>query len=43
VILSIVGSLVLVGVIVYILRRRWSPPAEAEVEEETPAAERTAD
>jgi membrane protein DedA with SNARE-associated domain len=41
VILSIVGSLVLVGVIVYIVRRRWSPPAE--VEEETPAAERTAD
>jgi membrane protein YqaA with SNARE-associated domain len=41
VILSIAGSLVLVGVIVYIVRRRWSPPAE--VEEETPAAERTAD
>jgi hypothetical protein len=41
VILSIVGSLVLVGVIVYIVRRRWSPPAE--VEDETPAAERTAD
>ena len=41
VILSIVGLLVLVGVIVYIVRRRWSPPAQ--VEEETPAAERTAD
>jgi membrane protein YqaA with SNARE-associated domain len=41
VILSIAGSLVLDGVIVYIVRRRWSPPAE--VEDETPAAERTAD
>ena len=43
VILSIAGSLVLVGVIIYVLRRRWSPLAEAELEEETPAAERTAD
>jgi membrane protein YqaA with SNARE-associated domain len=42
VILSIVGSLVLIGVIIYIVRRRWSP-AEAEIEEEPPAAERTAD
>ena len=43
VILSIVGAVVLVGVIIYIARRRWSPPAEVELEEETPAAERTAD
>ena len=43
VILSIAGLLVLVGVLVYIVRSRWSPPAEAEVEEETPAAERNAD
>jgi membrane protein YqaA with SNARE-associated domain len=43
VILSIAGSLVLVGVLIYIVRGRWSPPAQAEVEEETPAPERTAD
>jgi membrane protein YqaA with SNARE-associated domain len=43
VILSIAGLLVLVGVLVYIVRSRWSPPAEAEDEEETPAAERNAD
>jgi membrane protein YqaA with SNARE-associated domain len=43
VILSIVGAVVVVGVIIYLVRRRWSPPAEAEVEDETPAAERTAD
>jgi len=43
VILSIVGSVVLIGLIIYIVRRRWVPPAEAEVEEEPPAAERTAD
>jgi membrane protein YqaA with SNARE-associated domain len=43
VILSIAGSLVLIGVIVYIVRRRWSPPAQAEVEEGTPVGERTAD
>jgi membrane protein YqaA with SNARE-associated domain len=43
VILSIVGAVVLIGVIVYIIRRRRSEPAEAELEEETPAAERTAD
>jgi membrane protein YqaA with SNARE-associated domain len=41
VILSIVGALVLVGVIIYLARRRWWPPAE--VEEEPTAAERTAD
>src|SRR6185503_16785338 len=43
VIVSIVGALVVVGVIIYLVRRRWSPPEEAEVEDETPAAERTAD
>jgi len=43
VILSIVGAVVVVGVIIYLVRRRWSPPAEAEVGDETPAAERTAD
>ncbi len=43
VILSIVGAVVVVGVIIYLVRRRWSPPVEAEVEDETPAAERTAD
>jgi membrane protein YqaA with SNARE-associated domain len=43
VILSIAGALVVVGVIIYFGRRRWSPPEEAEVEDETPAAERTAD
>ena len=43
VILSIVGAAVLIGVIVYIIKRRWSVPPEAEVEEDTPAAERTAD
>ena len=43
VILSIVGAVVLIGVIVYIIRRRRSVPTVAELEEETPAAERTAD
>jgi membrane protein YqaA with SNARE-associated domain len=43
VILSIVGAVVLIGLIIYIIRRRRSVPAEAEVEEEPPAAERTAD
>lgn len=43
VILSIVGAVILIGVIIYILRRRWSSPAEVEVEDDTPAAERTAD
>ena len=43
VILSIVGAVVLIGVIVYIIRRRRSVPTEAELDAETPAAERTAD
>jgi membrane protein YqaA with SNARE-associated domain len=44
VILSIVGSLVLIGLIVYIVRRRRSiNQIEEDLEEEAPAAERTAD
>ena len=43
VILSIVGAVVLIGVIIFIIRRRRSGPVETELEEETPAAERTAD
>jgi membrane protein YqaA with SNARE-associated domain len=43
VILSLVGALVLIGVIIYVISRRIGVPAKAEVEEETPAAERTAD
>ena len=43
VILSIVGAVVLIGVIVYIIRRRRSVPTVAELDEETRAAERTAD
>src|SRR5688572_29176211 len=41
VILSIAGSVVLIGVIIYILRRRGRPNVMPE--EETPVAERTAD
>jgi membrane protein YqaA with SNARE-associated domain len=43
VILSIVGAVVLVGVIIYIIKWRRGGPAETELEEEPPAAERTAD
>ena len=44
VILSVAGSLVLIGLMIYLVRRRMRPyvPVEA-VDEETPAAERTAD
>ena len=41
VILSIVGSLVLIGVIIYLLRRRKS--VSEIIDEETPAVERTTD
>jgi membrane protein YqaA with SNARE-associated domain len=41
VILSIVGSLVLIGVIIYLVRRRRS--VSEIIDEETPAAERTTD
>ena len=43
VILSVAGSLVLIGVIIYIVRRRMSGKALPEDEEEAPVAERTAD
>jgi LPXTG-motif cell wall-anchored protein len=41
VILSIVGALVLLGVIIYLLRRRKS--VSEIIDEETPAVERTTD
>jgi LPXTG-motif cell wall-anchored protein len=40
-ILSIAGSLVLIGVIIYLLRRRKS--VSEIIDEETPAVERTTD